>query len=58
MSKQINYDLKNLNNWFDANKICPNVGKTDVFLFKSLTKQTDSDLYLQLNGKGLFPTDK
>ena len=51
MNKQVNYDLKNLNNWLNANKICLNVGKTEVVLFKSLTKQADSDLHIKLNGK-------
>ena len=58
MNKQVNYDLKNLNNWLSSSKIClDNVSKTEVVLFKSLTKQTDSDLHLQLNGKQLYPTD-
>ena len=57
MNKQVNYDLKNLNNWLNANKICLNVGKTEVVLFKSLKKQTDSDLHIKLNGKQLYPTD-
>ena len=51
LNKQVNYDLKNLNNWLSANKICLNVGKTKVVLFKSLKKQTDSDLHIKLNGK-------
>ena len=51
MNEQVNYDLKNLNNWLKANEICFNVSKTEVVLFKSLTKQTDSDLHLKLNGK-------
>ena len=51
MNKEVNYDLKNLNNWLNTNKICLNVGKTEVVLFKSLTKQTDSDLHIKLNGK-------
>ena len=54
MNKQVNYDLKKLNNCL---KICLNVGKTEVVLFKSLTRQTDSDLHLKLNGKRLYPTD-
>ena len=36
MNKRVNYDLKNLNNWLSANKICINVDKTEVVLFKSL----------------------
>ena len=47
----INSNLKNLNDWLNANKIFVNVGETKVFLFKSQTKQTDSDLHLKLNGK-------
>ena len=57
MNKQFNYGLKNLNNWLSANKICVNIGKTEVVFFKSLTKQTDSDVHIKLNGKQLYPTD-
>ena len=57
MNKQVNYDLKNLNKWVNANKVCLNVSKTEVVLFKSQTKQTDSDLHLKLDGKQLYPTD-
>ena len=38
MNKQVNFDMINLNNWLNANKICLNVDKTEVVLFKSLTK--------------------
>ena len=34
-----------------------NVSKSEVILFKSLNKQTDSDLHLKLNGKRCYPTD-
>ena len=34
MNKQVNYDLKNLNNWLNTNKICLNVDKTEVVLLK------------------------
>ena len=59
---QIKYERKlttrQLNlNWLNANKICLNVGKTEIGLFKSLTKQTESDLHLKLNGKGIYSTD-
>ena len=43
--------------WLNANKICVNVGKIEVVLSNSLTKQTDSDLHIKLNGKRLYPTD-
>ena len=57
MNKQVNYDLKNLNSWCNANKISLDVSKTEVVLFKSLTKQTDSDLHCKLDGKRLHPAD-
>ena len=38
MNKQVNFNMINLNNWLNANKICLNVDKTEVVLFKSLTK--------------------
>ena len=57
MNKQVNYDLKNLENWLHANKICLNVSKTAAVLFKSPTKQIDSDLKLKLKGKRLCKTD-
>ena len=57
MNKQDNYNLKNLNKWLNANEICLTVGKTEIGLFKSLAKQTDSDLHLKLNGKRFYSTD-
>ena len=50
MNRKVNYNLKNLSNWFNANKICLNLSKTEVVLFKSQTQQTGSNLHLKLNG--------
>ena len=47
MNKQVKKDLKNLRNWLNTNKICLNVSKTEVILFKI----TDVSLKLKLNGK-------
>ena len=49
--------MKKLNNWLNANKICPNVDKTEVVLLKSQKKQTDCELHVKLNGKRLYSTD-
>ena len=49
MKKQVNYDQENLNNCLNENKICFNVSKTDVVLFESLQKQTNSDVHFKLN---------
>ena len=57
MNKQVNQDLKNLTNWLNANKICLNVSKSEVVLFKSSRKLTDVPLKLKLNGKRLYPTN-
>ena len=53
MNKQIIQDLKNLTNWLNANKICQNVSKTEVVLFKLSRKRTDVPLKLKPNGKRL-----
>ena len=55
MNKQVNQDLKNLTNWLNANKICLNVSKTEVALFKLSRKLTDVPLILKLNGKKTLP---
>ena len=36
INKQVNYDLKNLNNWLNAQIMSLKVSKTEVVLFKSL----------------------
>ena len=57
MNKQVNEDLKNLTNWLNANKICLNISKTEVVLFKSSRKLADISLKLKFNGKRLYPTN-
>ena len=54
MNKKVSQDLKNLTNWLNANKICLNVSKTEVVLFKSSRKLTNVPLKLKLNGKRLY----
>ena len=57
INKQVGHDLKYLSYWFNTNKICYNVCKTKVVLFKSITKQTEATLKLKLNGKRLYTTN-
>ena len=40
MNKQVNQDLKNLANWLNSNKICLNISKREVVLYKSSRKLT------------------
>ena len=42
------------NEWLNGNKICLNVSKTEVILFKLSRKLTDIPLKLKLNGKRLY----
>ena len=57
MNKQVNQDLKHLTHWLNANKIHPNISKTEVVLFKSSRKLTDVPLQLKINGKRLYSTN-
>ena len=57
MNKKVNQDSKNLTNWLNANKICLNVSKAEVVLFKLSRKLTDTPLKLKLNEKRLYPTN-
>ena len=44
INKQVGHDLKYLSYWLNANKICLNVSKTEVVLFESKRKQTETTL--------------
>ena len=57
LNKLVNYDLKNLLHWLNANKISLNVKKTELVIFKSKRKQFDGEIKLKLSHKRLFPTD-
>ena len=57
INKPVGHDLKHLSYWLNANKICLNVSKTEVVLFKSVRKHTETTLKLKLNGKRLCTTN-
>ena len=57
LNKLVNYDLKNLLYWLNANKISLNVKKTELVVLKSKCKQFDDEIKLKLSLKRLFPTD-
>ena len=56
LNKLVNYDLKNLLYWLNANKISLNVKKTELVIFKSKRKHFDGEIKLKLSRKRLFPT--
>ena len=55
LNKFINFDLKNLSNWLNANKISLYLIKTELITFKPRMKKVDFALKLKLNGKRLYP---
>ena len=57
LNKLVNYDLKNMLYWLNANKISLNVKNTELVIFKSKWKQFDGEIKLKLSRKRLFPTD-
>ena len=56
-NKLVDYDLKYLLYWLNANKISLNFKKTELAVFKSKRKQFDDEIKLKLSRKRLFPTD-
>ena len=54
INKQVGDELEYISNRLNANKICLNVSKTEVILFKSIRMQTETTLKLKLNFKGLY----
>ena len=55
LNKFVNFDLKNLSNWLNANKISLNVSKTELIIFEPRMKKVDLDLKLKLSGKRNYP---
>ena len=56
IGKNVNYDLRGLVDWLNANLISLNAGKTEFVIFRSKRKKIDYDIKLKLNGKRLFPS--
>ena len=55
MKKYLNFDLRNLSNWLNANKISLNASKTELLLFRHPKKIINYNLKVKLNGKLLRP---
>ena len=48
LNKLVNYDLKNMLYWLNANKVSLNVKKTELVVFKSKRKQFDGEMKLEV----------
>ena len=56
LCKKVNYDLKGLTNWLNANRISLNISKTELIIFRSTRKSIDCEIKIKLNGKRLYPS--
>ena len=57
LRKNINYDLKRLTNWLDANMISLNCTKTELIYFHKKISTSPTNIKIKLNGKRLPSTD-
>ena len=53
-NRTLNKDLRELSFWLNANKIAPNVEKTEIILFKTRKKNYDVDLKIKLYRKKIL----
>ena len=56
-NKLVNPDMKQLNNWLNANKISLNVEKTELVIFKSSGKLLSDEIKSKLTGQRLCPSN-
>ena len=54
LNKLINYDMKNLPNWVNANKTKLNITKMELVIFKPKRKKLETEFKIKSNGKILF----
>ena len=55
MCKKINYDLKCITNWLNANRISLNVSKTEFIIFRKPSKSVSLEsLKIKISGKKLY----
>ena len=54
LSKLVNHDMKQLNNWLSANKISLNVEKTELVIFKYPRKVVSDKIKIKLTGQRLY----
>ena len=56
LNKYVNFDLKNLAYWLNANIISLNVKKSELVIFKLQRKKLHSLIKIKFNHKRLYPS--
>ena len=57
LNKLVNPDMKQLNNWLNANKISFNVEKTEPVILKSSRKLLSDEIKIKLTRRRLYPSN-
>ena len=57
LNKYVNFDMKNLTDWLNANEISLNVHNTELVIFEHQRKKIGSEVKIKLNTKQLYPPD-
>ena len=55
-NRLVNFHMKHLSVWLNANKISLNVQKTELVIFKQKRKKLDHETKIKSNRKRLYPT--
>ena len=51
INREVNYNLRLINDWLKANKLCLNPSKTEIIIFKAETKKITKHLNFRLSGQ-------
>ena len=57
LDKLVNRYIAHFNNWLSANKISPDVEKTELVIFKSPRKVLQDEIKIKLSGQRLYPSN-
>ena len=57
LNKLVNRDMKQLNNWLSAIKVSLKVEKTELVIFKSLTKVLSDEIKIKVTGQRLYSSN-
>ena len=56
LAKQMDKDILNLSYWLRANKLCLNIQKIELIIFRPTSLKIDPSIKFKLQGKRIIPT--